>query len=97
MAKGRKNGSMLTFIQKEKRKPKTTNKVDKTQCRKCLYRPPHRDELDITFGCYYIFFMGHRRPSEPSPNCTAFKEYNIKERQKLLDELRRKFVTGKEM
>ncbi len=95
MARGKNKGSLLTFVQKEKRKPKTKSKVDKTQCKNCLYRPPGRDELDITFGCFYILLMGHRRPSEPSPNCTVFKEYNREERLKMVQKAKEIFVTGK--
>mgnify|MGYP003301521065 CR=1 FL=1 len=94
MARGRKRGSLLTFIQKEKKKPQTSYKVDTTQCKKCLYRPPKYGTHDIPFGCYYIFLMGHRRPSEPSPNCTAFKLYSRRERAKLIYDLRQKFVRG---
>lgn len=95
MARGRNRGSVLTFIRKEKRKPKPEFKVDTTQCKKCLYRPPKDRGFETIFGCYYIFLMGHRRPSEPSPNCTVFKKYTRKERNKLIAAIRQKFVEGK--
>ena len=78
----RKHGAFNRFVLKEKRKKKPTSTVDRTQCSHCLYRPIRGFESHI-FGCAYIFFMGKRRPSEPSPNCTAFKKYNKAERRKL--------------
>lgn len=59
-----------------------SQKVDKKQCKKCLYRPPKGSE-NAVFGCFYILLTGKRRPCEPSPNCTAFKPYNRKERREL--------------
>lgn len=70
---------------KKKRKRRTQKKttVDITQCKKCLYRPADRPENNI-FNCFYIIYMGHRRPCEPSPNCTVFKRYNRKARSELI-------------
>lgn len=58
-------------------------KVDDTQCTKCLYRASHSMKVIIGCNCQYILLMNQRRPCEPSPNCTAFKPYNLKERQKI--------------
>jgi hypothetical protein len=41
--------------------------------------------------------MNHRRPCEPSPNCTVFKKYNKKERQELENRRKEVFVSGKEI
>ena len=71
-------------------------RVDITQCEKCLYRPTLSDS-NFHVGCAYIFLMGHRRPSEPSPNCTVFKKFNKKDRQKIEQEIKEKFVSGKGM
>ena len=46
-------------------------KIDITQCKKCVYRT----WIDnTTIGCGYLIHTGHRRQSEPSPNCTVFKK-----------------------
>ena len=79
----RKHKSVLSYIERRKRKAPVCAKVDKTQCRKCLYRPPSYATYTLPFGCWYIMLTGKRRPSEPSPNCTAFEPYNRKERAKL--------------
>ena len=94
MAKGqgRKKGTVPTFIERRKRKKTNLHKVDTTQCKKCLYRPPEYGENFLPFGCYYIILTGNRRPSDPSPNCTAFEPYNHKERRKLNKKLRDDFV-----
>ena len=94
MGSGRKLGSVSTFITKTKQK-KTTYKVDNTQCKKCLYRASQRVKNEMGCNCVYIFLMNHRRPSEPSPNCTAFRKYNKKERQQMEQELKEKFVTDR--
>lgn len=78
----RKNGAFNRFVIKERRKKKSTNTVDRTQCKECLYRPLRGWESHV-FGCAYICFTGKRRPSEPSPNCTAFKRFNKTERKQL--------------
>ena len=57
--------------------------VDASQCEKCLYRASRTARRDMGNNCAYIFLMNHRRPSEPSPNCTAFRKYNYEERQQL--------------
>ena len=81
---GRKHFSVLTYIEKpKKKKAPSCNKVDTTQCKKCLYRPATYGTFDMPFGCWYILLTGKRRPSEPSPNCTAFVKYNRKERAKM--------------
>ena len=53
-------------------------KVNKMQCRTCLYK-----SKDKIFGCNYIILTGCRRPCEPSPNCTAYKKYSRREREQL--------------
>ena len=58
-------------------------KVDTTQCKLCLYRATERTRLEMGFNCVYILLMNKKRPSEPSPNCTAFKPYDPKERREL--------------
>ncbi len=93
MARGRKTGSLLTFIDRKKRHKTSKYKVDRTQCRHCLYRPIQGFESNV-FGCAYIFFTGKRRPSEPSPNCTAFKKYNRAEREKMVKEMKQKYNSG---
>lgn len=82
----RKKGAFNRFVIRRRRKKKCT--VDRTQCKNCLYQPPNYEGLDHIFGCYYIIYTGKRRPSEPSPNCTAFKKYNRAERKKLEAKLR---------
>lgn len=57
-------------------------KVDKTQCRKCLYR--YVSACNEVCFCNYILLTGKRRPCEPSPNCTVYKPYTQKERVKLV-------------
>ena len=90
---GRKHRSVCTYIEKTKKKKSPfCNKVDTTQCKNCLYRPPNFGEYALPFGCYYIVLTGKRRPSEPSPNCTAFKKYNRREREKLDRKLRDDYV-----
>ena len=56
-------------------------KVDKTQCRKCLFR--YVSACGEVCFCIYILLAGHPRPCEPSPNCTVYKPYTKKERLKL--------------
>lgn len=63
-------------------------RVDRTQCRTCLYRPTETERQEGNFGCAYIILTEHRRPSEPSPNCTAYKPYTKAERKRLEDRLR---------
>lgn len=67
---------------------RTYAKVDTSQCRKCLYRPS-KHMKDSGFGCFYIFYKGQKRPSEPSPNCTAFEPYDRKKRRAMDRELRK--------
>ena len=50
------------------------------QCKKCLYRA-YIACSGQEYYCSYILLMGHRRPCDPSPNCTVFKPYNKKERE----------------
>ena len=61
-------------------KMKKPKKVNKTQCRTCLYRSVKGDEI---LGCYYMLFMGHSRGCKPSPNCTKYKRFNQRERNEL--------------
>lgn len=44
------------------------NYGDFSQCKTCIYRGV------FTQSCDYYFIVGHRRPSEPSPNCTVYKK-----------------------
>ena len=53
-----------------------------SQCKKCLYRA-YIACSGQEYYCNYILLMGDRRPCEPSPNCTVFKPYNNKERDRL--------------
>lgn len=77
------------------RKPrKRKQKVDVTQCRKCLYRPPKNAEYSA-FGCFYIIYTGSVRPCEPSPNCTAFKPYNEKDRREIEKRMKNEWVKNK--
>ena len=57
---------------------KMMNKVNTTQCKKCLYRCFMSGSK--LYYCGYIIFMEHRRPCEPSPKCTVFEPYDKKER-----------------
>jgi hypothetical protein len=61
---------------------KKNYKVNNSQCRKCLYRCSDTGSASAVF-CGYCYFTGKRRPSPPSPNCTAFVKYRGKERSKL--------------
>ncbi len=75
-------------IRKTMKKPKAKDnvfglhrkKADTTQCRTCLYRT---QEDDRDYFCYYIALTGHRRPCEPSPDCTAYERYSKKKRDRL--------------
>ena len=73
-------------------KIKNKNKVDTTQCRGCLYRASYRTRMEMGCNCVYILLMNKKRPSEPSPNCTAFKPYDPKERQELNKRAKNDFV-----
>lgn len=91
---GRKHKSVLSYIEKTKKKKRVCNKVDTTQCKKCLYRPPSYGEHTLPFGCWYIVLTGKRRPSEPSPNCTAFVKYDRRERAKMNAKLINEYIRG---
>jgi hypothetical protein len=62
---------------------KRKKKIDVTQCKGCLYRAAQDTKNKMGCNCVYILLMKHKRPCEPSPNCTVFKNYNKKERQEL--------------
>lgn len=59
------------------------NKVNRKQCRTCLYRAAGGKNTYQAHNCEYILLMGHIRPSPPSPDCTAYQKFNPKERNRL--------------
>lgn len=63
-----------------KDKAKQRAKVDDRQCRTCLYRA-YGECWGNGLRCDYLELTGHMRPSEPSPNCTAYKRYSDAERK----------------
>lgn len=73
-------------LKKEKtEKPKEKIIINQKQCRTCLYRWQGSEKV---LGCDYYELVGHRRPSEPSPNCTCYKKYDAVERARLVSKQR---------
>ena len=59
---------------------KTAQRVDNSQCKKCLYRI--NDSTSFVF-CGFMYYTGNRRPCDHSPNCTVFQEFTKKDRKEL--------------
>lgn len=79
---------------KKRKEIKRKKEIDTTQCKGCLYRASQYEKRVMGNNCSYMFLMNHRRPCEPSPNCTVFKKYNKKERQELVNGIKEMFVSG---
>ncbi len=57
--------------------------MNRTQCRTCLYKAAGGEGLKYSYSCEYILLTGHKRPSPPSPHCTAYRKFNKEERKGL--------------
>lgn len=67
------------IIRRKEENPKPV--FDNEQCATCLYR--WCASGDTGFLCDYKTLTGHRRPCEPPPGCTAYKEYDDDLRKEL--------------
>lgn len=54
-------------------RPVKKDKPNITQCRTCRYSAKYSDFSGAVL-CDYIGVTGHRRPCEPSPNCTVYEK-----------------------
>ena len=66
---------------------KTAQRVDNSQCKKCLYKIV---ETQSAVFCGYMYYTGKRRPCDPSPNCTAFEKFTKRGRKELEEKFHKK-------
>lgn len=78
----------LSYRKGTRKRRTKIQKTDITQCRKCIYKLYLTDGAGNNIACGYLYFTNHMRPSEPSPNCTAFSPYDKSERKRMIQNLK---------
>ena len=76
------------LLEREERK----RKFDTTQCQTCLYRFEVIRGCN-SWGCGYCYYTGHKRPCEPSPHCTVYREFDVNARMELIEKVKKIMVS----